>query len=68
MNETRGAMVSDDVLAPGPDALAEAIRKGGGTKVKTLHVATDPSWSDARVRLQAEVFGVVGDVANRMIT
>ena len=48
---------SDDGLAPGTDALAEAIRKGGGAKVKTLHVATDHSWSDARVRLQGEVLG-----------
>jgi pimeloyl-ACP methyl ester carboxylesterase len=48
---------SDDGLAPGTDALAEAIRKGGGTKLKTLHVATDHSWSDARVRLQVEVLG-----------
>ncbi|MBJ7441580.1 MAG: alpha/beta fold hydrolase, partial [Sphingopyxis sp.] len=48
---------SDDGLAPGTDALAAAIRKGGGTKVKTLHVATDHSWSDARVRLQGEILG-----------
>ncbi|WP_082662916.1 MULTISPECIES: alpha/beta hydrolase family protein [unclassified Sphingopyxis] len=46
---------SDDGLAPGTDALAKAIREDGGAKVKTLHVATDHSWSDARVRLQAEV-------------
>ncbi|WP_235535749.1 alpha/beta hydrolase family protein [Sphingopyxis sp. Root1497] len=46
---------SDDGLAPGTDALAKAIQDGGGTKVKTLHVATDHSWSDARIRLQAEV-------------
>lgn len=46
---------SDDGLAPGTDALAKAIRDGGGAKVKTVHVATDHSWSDARVRLQAEV-------------
>jgi pimeloyl-ACP methyl ester carboxylesterase len=48
---------SDDGLAPGTDALAAAIRKDGGTKFRTLHVATDHSWSDARVRLQAEVLG-----------
>jgi pimeloyl-ACP methyl ester carboxylesterase len=48
---------SDDGLAPGTDALAKAIRDGGGAKVKTLHVATDHSWSDARIRLQAEVLG-----------
>jgi len=48
---------SNDGLAPGTDALAKAIRDGGGAKVKTLHVATDHSWSDARIRLQAEVLG-----------
>ncbi len=48
---------SDDGLAPQTDALAKAIRDGGGAKVKTLHVATDHSWSDARVRLQSEVLG-----------
>ena len=46
---------SDDGLAPGTDALAKSIGGAGGTKVKTLHVATDHSWSDARVRLQAEI-------------
>lgn len=48
---------SDDGLAAGTDALAKAIRDGGGAKVRTLHVATDHSWSDARIRLQAEVLG-----------
>ena len=51
---------SDDGLAPGTDALAKAIHKDGGTKLKTLHVATDHSWSDARVRLQAEILGWLG--------
>ncbi len=52
---------SDDGLAAGTDALAEAIRKeGGGAKLRTLHVATDHSWSDARVRLQAELLGWLG--------
>ncbi|ALH80682.1 alpha/beta hydrolase family protein [Sphingopyxis macrogoltabida] len=46
---------SDDGLAPGTDALAANIRDSGGTKLRTLHVATDHSWSDARVRLQTEV-------------
>lgn len=46
---------SDDGLAPGTDALAEAIRKAGGSRVKTLHVATDHSWSDARIRLESEI-------------
>ena len=39
------------------DALTGAIKADGGTKLKTLHVATDHSWSDARVRLQTEVLG-----------
>lgn len=54
---------SDDGLAPSTDALADAIRKGGGVKLRTLHVATDHSWSDARVRLQAEVLGWLGTLA-----
>jgi len=46
---------SDDGLAPGTDALATAVRAAGGTKIKTLHVATDHSWSDARIRLESEI-------------
>lgn len=46
---------SDDGLAPGADALANAIRQNGGTRLKTLHVATDHSWSDARIRLESEI-------------
>ena len=54
---------SDDGLAPGTDALATAIRDSGGTRVKTLHVATDHSWSDARIRLQAEVLAWLAALA-----
>lgn len=46
---------SDDGLAPGTDALAAAIRASGGTSVVTQHVATDHSWSDNRITLQAQV-------------
>jgi pimeloyl-ACP methyl ester carboxylesterase len=46
---------SDDGLAPGTEALAKSIRDGGGAKVKTLHVTTDHSWSDARIRLESEI-------------
>lgn len=48
-------LTSDDGLAGMSDALTGAIRAGGGTKVKTLHVATDHSWSNARIRLQSEI-------------
>ena len=51
-------MTSDDGLAPMSSALSAAIGKaGGGATLRTQHVATDHSWSDARVRLQAEVLG-----------
>lgn len=48
-------LTSDDGFAGMSDALSRAIKAGGGTKLKTLHVATDHSWSDARVRLQSEI-------------
>ena len=48
-------LTSDDGLAPMSNALSAAIAKAGGAGVKTVHVATDHSWSDARIRLQAEI-------------
>ena len=44
-------LTSDDGLAPGSDSLVAAVRAAGGTQVTTAHVATDHSWSDARLRL-----------------
>lgn len=46
---------SDDGLAPGTDALAQAVRAAGGKQVRTFHAATDHSWSDRRILLQAQV-------------
>lgn len=48
-------LTSDDGLAPHSAALVAAIRNGGGTRVTTRHVATDHSWSDARLRLADKV-------------
>ncbi len=45
---------SDDGLAPGTDALTADIRAAGG-KVETQHFATDHSYSDSRLALQAAV-------------
>jgi pimeloyl-ACP methyl ester carboxylesterase len=45
-------LTSDDGLAPGSDSLVAAIRAAGGTRVTTAHVATDHSWSDARLKLE----------------
>jgi pimeloyl-ACP methyl ester carboxylesterase len=49
------AMTSDDGLARDTDALVEAIRAAGGTKVAAAHVAADHSWSDHRIALEAIV-------------
>jgi hypothetical protein len=35
--------------------MSKAIKDGGGKQIKTLHVATDHSWSDRRIALQAAV-------------
>lgn len=48
-------LTSDDGLAPMSNALSAAIAKAGGTSSKAVHVATDHSWSDARIRLQTEI-------------
>jgi pimeloyl-ACP methyl ester carboxylesterase len=45
----------DDGLAAGTDALVADVRKRGGTAVTAVHVATDHTWDDARVRLETEV-------------
>lgn len=49
------ALTSDDGLAPMADALVAAVRAAGGTQVEAVHVATDHSWSDRRIRLQTEI-------------
>lgn len=48
-------LTSDDGGAPAAEALARAIRAGGGHHVATRHVATDHGWSDHRIALQALV-------------
>ena len=48
-------LTSDDGLAGPSDALVAAIRKGGGTRVTEVHVATDHGYSTARIRLESEI-------------
>ena len=48
-------LTSDDGLADLSDVLSKAVKDGGGKQIKTLHVATDHSWSDHRIALQAAV-------------
>jgi uncharacterized protein len=46
---------ADDGLAAGTDALIAAVRANGGVQAVSVHVPTDHSWSDARIRLESEV-------------
>jgi len=49
------ALTADDNLAAGTDALVAAIKAKGGTRVTSMHVATDHSWSDHRIALESIV-------------
>lgn len=49
------ALTSDDGLAGHTDDLVKAIRARGGRRVTAVHIATDHSWSDRRIDLQARV-------------
>ena len=51
---------ADDGLSPMTDALATAVTKAGNSRVTALHVATDHGWSDARIRLAADVIRWLG--------
>jgi pimeloyl-ACP methyl ester carboxylesterase len=55
--KTRPALVisSDDGLAPGNQAFADALEAAGDKQVTTLYLATDHSYSDQRRELSAAV-------------
>jgi pimeloyl-ACP methyl ester carboxylesterase len=44
-------LTADDSLASHSDSLVAAIRRLGGNRVRTVHAATDHSWTDRRVML-----------------
>lgn len=48
-------LTSDDGLAGHVAPLVAAIRKAGGKKLETGHGATDHSWSDRRIDLEARI-------------
>jgi pimeloyl-ACP methyl ester carboxylesterase len=48
-------VTSDDGLADNSADLAAAVRKAGGTKVSEVHLATDHSYSDKRIALEAAI-------------
>jgi uncharacterized protein len=49
------ALTADDQLAGHTDTLVAAIKAKGGTRVTSMHVATDHSWSDHRIALESIV-------------
>lgn len=55
-------ITSDDGLAPANDALVAKLKAAGDTRVATLHLATDHSYSDARIVLAAKVLEWLNDV------
>ena len=46
---------ANDELAPQTDALIQAIQAEGGHNIKSIHAATDHSWSDRRIFLESSV-------------
>ena len=48
-------LTSDDGRADQSGALAGAVQAAGGTRLTIEHVATDHSWSDHRIALQARI-------------
>ncbi len=48
-------VTADDGIAGHSDRLVEAARAAGNDRVSTLHIATDHSYSDARIALEAAV-------------
>lgn len=49
------ALTSDDGLAAHTDDLVKAMRSAGARRVSAYHAATDHSWSDHRIDLEAHV-------------
>jgi len=50
---------SDDGTGPSSQALAANLAKAGDTAVKSLHIATDHSYSDHRIALQKEILSAL---------
>lgn len=58
-------LTSDDGLAPMSDELVAGIKAAKGTKLKAIHVTTDHSWSDSRIRLQSEIIEWLNTIAGK---
>jgi pimeloyl-ACP methyl ester carboxylesterase len=55
-------VTSDDGLAPVNDALVEALRSAGDTRVTTTHMPTGHSYSDHRIALQQAVLDALSSL------
>jgi hypothetical protein len=53
--QAQSAITSDDGLTPPNDTLVDALHKAGDEEVKTVHIATDHSYSDHRIALEKAV-------------
>jgi pimeloyl-ACP methyl ester carboxylesterase len=51
---------ADDGLAAGTDALVADLHKRGARTITAVHVATDHTWDDARIRLESEILTWLG--------
>ncbi len=58
-------ITSDDGLAPANDALVAALTAAGDQEVNSLHIATDHSYSGARIELAKAVLGGLDYLATR---
>jgi uncharacterized protein len=58
-------ITSNDGLAPQADSLVRAVRAKGNTAVTTVHYATDHSYSDKRIAVEASIVRWLDRVARR---
>lgn len=56
------ALTADDGLAGDTEALVQAIEAKGGKNIKTIHAATDHSWSDKRIFLESTIISWLSEV------
>lgn len=56
------ALTADDGLAGDTEALVHAIEAKGGKNIKTIHAATDHSWSDKRIFLESTIISWLSEV------
>jgi hypothetical protein len=58
-------ITSDDGLAPGDEAIAQSVEAVPGAHVSRAHFATDHSYNDQRVALEAAVVAWLGTLPAR---